>query len=399
MATKSISEAKQVRYLLGLSSAAEREHIESEYFADEDAFQGMLTAEDDLIDAYARGELAGEERLRFEKSFVKSLRGRDRVQFARALGGAVSTTQPVGTKSSGTLLDIFKTFQSPGLLRTATIATMIVFVAVLAWLISDRRRVTNDLRELHSESAELSKRIEALQRSSDTERTSAVDVTAKLADLRAQPDKPRHPGRGRTATQPARHLPEVKNDREKFAMTKAGPAEQLTNTHDATVRNTFESKKITELPLNASNVPNLLSLQPATTRGGYVAEGRADQANLTLDVVEPFNTYSLKPRNTTASGETTIRLPSSFGWIRFQLTLETAAIHEDYRVTIKTAEGRPVISVDWIEPLMPNQTIIDTPVISTDDLPSGDYVLLLMGKEPDGSFIKVDEYSFKLIKY
>jgi len=67
-------------------------------------------------------------------------------------------------------------------------------------------------------------------------------------------------------------------------------------------------------------------------------------------------------------------------------------------VIIKTADGRHVTSVDWIEPITPNQTIIDTPVISTGDLPSGDYVLVLMGKEPDGSFVKVAEYSFKLIK-
>ena len=169
LAASSISETKRVRYLLGLCSPAEREQIESEYFENEDAFEEMLTAEDDLIDAYARGELAGEERRRFEKIFVSSLRGRDRVQFARAFAGAISATRSVETKLPGTLLDIFKTFRSPGLLRTATIAAVIVFVAVLAWLVIDRRRITNELRELRAESAELSKRTEALQRSSDTE--------------------------------------------------------------------------------------------------------------------------------------------------------------------------------------------------------------------------------------
>jgi hypothetical protein len=43
-----------------MSPPAEREHIELEYFENEDAFEEMLTAEDDLIDAYASGELTGD---------------------------------------------------------------------------------------------------------------------------------------------------------------------------------------------------------------------------------------------------------------------------------------------------------------------------------------------------
>ena len=400
LATRSISETRRLRYLLGKSSPAEREHIESEYFEDEDAFQEMLTAEDDLIDAYARGELTDEERQGFEKSLVSLFRKRDRVQFARAFAGAVSATRSVETKLPGTWLDNFKTFQAPGLLRVATIAAVIVFVAVLAWLVSDRRRMTNELRELRAESAELSKRTEALQRNSETERTRTAEIAAQLADLQAQPEKPRPPKRGTIATKRARHLPEAKNDREKFAMIIAKPEERLVNQSDASLANAFERKNITELPLNPSNVPTLLTLQPATTPSGSVEGNSADQAKITLDgvPVEPLHTYSLPP-NTSSSAEPTIRIPSSLSWIRFQIALETAANHENYRVTIKTADGRPITSVDWIEPLTPNQIIIDTPVVSTDDLPSGDYVLLLMGKEPDHSFVKVVEYSFKVIKY
>ncbi|MDT4953497.1 MAG: hypothetical protein QOJ02_1635 [Acidobacteriota bacterium] len=58
------------------------------------------------------------------------------------------------------------------------------------------------------------------------------------------------------------------------------------NTTDATIGNTFESRRIQELPLNARNVVGLLSLQPGVTRGGAVNGGRADQANITLDGVD-----------------------------------------------------------------------------------------------------------------
>ena len=171
-------------------------------------------------------------------------------------------------------------------------------------------------------------------------------------------------------------------------------------TRDATLGNTFSARKITELPLEARNTTSLLTLQPGVTRDGYVQGNRADQTNITLDGVDviEFTPYSLIPRNI-SSGKTTIRIPSTLSWIRFQLVLETAATHEEYSVIIKTPNGPDVTSINWIEPLTPNQTIIDTPVISAGDLPSGNYVLLLMGKESHDSFVKLVEYSFKVIKY
>jgi Carboxypeptidase regulatory-like domain len=66
----------------------------------------------------------------------------------------------------------------------------------------------------------------------------------------------------------------------------SGGGEAPINTTDATIGNTFDSRRITQLPLNARNVVNLLSLQPGVTQGGYVNGGRADQANITLDGVD-----------------------------------------------------------------------------------------------------------------
>jgi len=348
---------------------------------------------------------------------------------------------------------------------------------MFAWLVIDRRRLTNELRELRAESAELSKRTVASQPGSVTERTGTGEITAVPPELPSQPDQPRHRGRATTATQratssnggstvrgtakdpngnvvsgatvtitdsaryftrtqstnkdgayvfnaipPGTYSIEVSASGFKTASASGvavlvdtstfrdlqlelgavsdsvtSAAEAVINSSDASLPNTFESKKITQLPLNASNVAALLSLQPATTHDGYVAGGRADQANITLDgvdVAEPL----LKPRNT-SSGETSIRIPGFLKWIRFQIALETAATHDDYHLTIKTVDGRPVTSVDWIEPLTPNQTIIDTPAIATVDLPSGDYVLVLIGKKPDGSVVKVAKCSFKVIRY
>src|SRR5215211_3613110 len=63
-------------------------------------------------------------------------------------------------------------------------------------------------------------------------------------------------------------------------------AEAAINTSDASLGNSFERKRIVELPLNANNVVGLLSLQPGVSRSGYVNGGRADQSNITLDGVD-----------------------------------------------------------------------------------------------------------------
>jgi hypothetical protein len=544
--------------LLGLCSPAEREQIEAEYFDDEDAFGKMLAAEDDLIDAYVRGELISEERQRFEQRFVSSLVGTDRVQFARAFAGSVSATRSVKTKLRSKLLDIFQTFRSPVLSRTATIAAVIVFVAVLGWLVIDRGRMTNEVRKLRTESAELNKRTAELRRSSENERTRTAEIRAQLADLQAQPDKPTGREREITAAQRMRYWPQVKNDREKISSSKRQSIEKLINTQDASLRKT-SGIRITELPVLDTKFTNVANLQAGVPRGGFVARGRAEQAHITLDGVDdPLDIYSSKPRTLSSDGSTTvsgtiqdpqgkvvsgatvtltepaknftrtqstdedgayvfkaiplgtyslevnargfkrvsasnfttlvdsptvrdvhlevgtipetvnaisaaeavintsdattignsftakvitdlplnardvvgllslqpgasrtdpanggrdqsnitlggvdatIRIPGSLGWVRFQIPIETAAIHEDYRITIKRANGHPVTTIDWVEPLTPNQTIIDTPVISLDDLPFGDYLLVLMAKEPAGSFVKIAEHSFKVIKY
>jgi hypothetical protein len=69
----------------------------------------------------------------------------------------------------------------------------------------------------------------------------------------------------------------------------ASSQEALINTEDATLGNNFNSLQITQLPLEARNLVDLLSLQPGSTREGYVTGARADQSNVTLDGVDVNN--------------------------------------------------------------------------------------------------------------
>lgn len=62
--------------------------------------------------------------------------------------------------------------------------------------------------------------------------------------------------------------------------------ESVVNTQDASIGNNFVPQQITQLPTDLRRVVDLLTLQPAVTREGYVAGGRSDQANITLDGVD-----------------------------------------------------------------------------------------------------------------
>lgn len=67
---------------------------------------------------------------------------------------------------------------------------------------------------------------------------------------------------------------------------RSNTAEALLNTQDATIGNPFTSNQVTQLPVEARDVINLLTLQPGVTRFGYVVGGRSDQANITLDGID-----------------------------------------------------------------------------------------------------------------
>src|SRR5437667_10748621 len=111
------------------------------------------------------------------------------------------------------------------------------------------------------------------------------------------------------------------------------------NTSDATLGNNFISEQITQLPLEARNLVDLLSLQPGSTREGYVTGARADQSNVTLDGVDINNAQTGNaeiPRST--NGLVIGALDNDRGEITTGpvLRLNSEAI-EEFRVT--TANG------------------------------------------------------------
>jgi hypothetical protein len=78
-----------IRYLLGELSEEESERLDEQSVVDDGFADRLRMAEDDLVDAYARGQLAGDRRRRFEAFYLTSPRRRDRVSFARRFVASV----------------------------------------------------------------------------------------------------------------------------------------------------------------------------------------------------------------------------------------------------------------------------------------------------------------------
>ena len=102
--------------------------------------------------------------------------------------------------------------------------------------------------------------------------------------------------------------------------------DSVVNTQDAAIGNNFVSEQITQLPTDLRRVADLLTLQPGVTREGYVAGGRSDQANVTLDGVDV---------NDQQTGGRTDQFQTSQGTV---LRLTTEAV-EEFRITTTNANA------------------------------------------------------------
>jgi anti-sigma factor RsiW len=74
------------QYLLGQLTEEEQAELEGAYLADDVLFEELAAAENDLRDAYARGELSTPDREAFEQRLLTTSGQQSEQEFARTLG-------------------------------------------------------------------------------------------------------------------------------------------------------------------------------------------------------------------------------------------------------------------------------------------------------------------------
>lgn len=113
---------------------------------------------------------------------------------------------------------------------------------------------------------------------------------------------------------------------------------------------------------------------------------------------EEILAFNISPGSVRGSGGTNLAVPRSAKSIQLTLNFERPSSHQEYRAAIETADGKTVWRKDSFGS-RPNAAALDRvslPSIPAAALPPGDYVLLLSGKQADGSFETVANYSFRI---
>ncbi len=196
-------ENKLARYLLGELSERERIEIEERYLSDGDFFDEMSVAEDELIDAYVRGRLSGEDRELFEQNFLCSAARRERLKSAQALMRFADTHGAAAHISSWQRFLSILSFESPAIRLVLATGFMLLIIGGPVAVIQ-MNRLRSDLKGLQSDQiarnqrekeleqglAQQRQQNEALTKGLDQERNERGHLEQELARLTEQQAPP-----------------------------------------------------------------------------------------------------------------------------------------------------------------------------------------------------------------
>lgn len=128
-------------YLLGKLSAAEAERFDELSFTDDEFVWRLESAEKDLVDAYAGGELTPAEADNFKSHYLASPLRRDKARFAEALQefakqdtGAANTKKNSAPEPSTGFFSALNIFSYPAG-RWAAAALVLAFVVTGFWIV------------------------------------------------------------------------------------------------------------------------------------------------------------------------------------------------------------------------------------------------------------------------
>ena len=182
-------DAVLAQYLLGRLPENETERLDELSVSDEEFVWRLSAVENDLVDAYVRGELSAEDQKHFAAVYLSSSRGKEKVQFARGLV-ELERKSPAPSKVKSTVLAsaiqtqrrpeeeprrrLFPLFGFTWGFAAASLA-LLISGGLLLWQNAQLRR---QLNQAEVDQAALAQRTQELQRQLDLEKA-ATDATSK----------------------------------------------------------------------------------------------------------------------------------------------------------------------------------------------------------------------------
>ncbi len=176
------------RYLLGLLPEPEQVVLEDRFFEDGELLSEMRAVEQDLVDAYVRGQLAPDEKSVFESHYLSMPRHAERVAFTRDLL-ALANAEPSlkVTESREPFWRSWLSFiQIPQFGISAALAMIAILLVSGLLLFRERARWRKELAKSQAEQAAQKEKLSALEQEIAKGRADAAQLAAELERLRQQ---------------------------------------------------------------------------------------------------------------------------------------------------------------------------------------------------------------------
>ena len=178
------------RFLFYEMSEKEREAIEDRFFEDSDYFYELSELENDLVDSYARGDLKGNDLIRFEKSLTKSPDRREQIKNARALQTLIAEEKPATAPVvvAPTLWERIAAFFTikMSVMQYATGALAILLACTTGFLFYRNWQTRQEFARLQNEKQQEANEKNNLQEQIDRIQQERQDLAKQLEDSRGE---------------------------------------------------------------------------------------------------------------------------------------------------------------------------------------------------------------------
>ena len=183
------SEQTITRYLLGELTESERSALEESYFKDQNLFDQLQKAENDLLDDFARNRLSPPVRQRIEQRYLTHPELHARLRFAEALATWLDARdRPDSIALASTWAKFYGRFRTNVLAFSVGVASLLLLVVGALYFVSITARLREELRQVQAAQSDHERRERELQQQIAAEQARSDQLAGDVARLEAELD-------------------------------------------------------------------------------------------------------------------------------------------------------------------------------------------------------------------
>jgi len=192
--TTAFDDKQIVRFLLGQLSEDKRTGIEDRMFTDDRFYEQVLAVQEELADDYVLENLTPDQRVAFERSFLRSPQRRERIAFAEAFTRALAsqTSRQTNAAFEPRVGRWRSLFGSSNGFQWAAVAAALALLIGASWLYVQNRTLSRSIEVARSEKQELLNKDEAGEvklKKLESENSDLQSQSQKMKETIAQRDR------------------------------------------------------------------------------------------------------------------------------------------------------------------------------------------------------------------